>query len=146
MPLEDEVHSTRIADGRANLVIGGDLVVTAEAASLAKIAAGVTRVVLNADAVPTLNQRLDPDGRFDDAPLARAVAAAAGEGGLETLRAIDIAERLMGDAIFANMLMLGFAWQKGGAVVACRDRARHRVECKRRRCEPPRVFAGPARG
>jgi len=111
-PRPADVHSTRVADRRARLVIGGDLVVTAEAASLSKIAPGVTHVILNSDAVPTLNQRLDPDGQFDDAPLARAVAAAAGDDGLETLHATAITERFMGDAIFANMLMLGYAWQK----------------------------------
>ncbi len=110
----DELASTRIVDGSATLVIGADLVVTAESAALAKVAHGHTLVVLNSDAVPTLNQRLDPDAVFDPAPLLRAITLAAGDGQTRTLNASQIALRLMGDTIYANMLMLGYAWQLGG--------------------------------
>lgn len=112
-PRPEDLPCTRIVDGAATLVIGADLIVTAEPAALAKIAKGLTRVVLNTDAVPTLNQRLDPDGIFDAAPLIRSIAMAAGENRMQTLNASEIAERLMGDTIFANMLMLGYAWQQG---------------------------------
>ncbi len=113
-PRPADIETSRVMDGAANLVIAADLVVAAQPAALAKICKGVTRVVLNTDAVPTLNQRLDPNAKFDSGPLLRALAAATGEQGLLQLNAAEIAERLLGDKIYANMLMLGYAWQSGG--------------------------------
>jgi indolepyruvate ferredoxin oxidoreductase len=108
---ETPPHGSRIADGQATLVIAADLVGAAESAALAKIAPGRTRVLLNADAVPTLNQRLDPDAPFDAAGLRRRVVAAAGDGSVMALAATELAERLLGDAIFANLVLLGVAVQ-----------------------------------
>jgi indolepyruvate ferredoxin oxidoreductase len=107
------IRGSRISDARATLLIGGDLVVSAESATLSMLARGRTRVVLNADAVPTLNQRLDPSAGFDPAPLRRAVAGAVGAEAVHALSASRIAERLLGDAIFANLVLLGAAWQLG---------------------------------
>jgi indolepyruvate ferredoxin oxidoreductase len=107
------IHGSRIADAQATLLIGGDLVVSAESATLSLLARGRTRVVLNADAVPTLNQRLDPSAGFDPAPLRLALAQAAGEEAVREVSATEIAERLLGDAIYANLVLLGAAWQRG---------------------------------
>ena len=107
------IRGSRITDARATLLIGGDLVVSAESATLSMLSRGRTQVVLNADAVPTLNQRLDPSAGFDPAPLRLAVSRAAGDGMVSSVSASRIAERLLGDAIFANLVLLGAAWQRG---------------------------------
>src|SRR5690606_4418233 len=49
----EHLFATRIATGEADLVIGCDLVVTAGNEALAKMRAGVTRAVVNADVMPT---------------------------------------------------------------------------------------------
>jgi len=36
-----------------------------------------------------------------------------GDGNLDTINANALAERLLGDAVYANIIMLGFAWQRG---------------------------------
>jgi indolepyruvate ferredoxin oxidoreductase len=36
-----------------------------------------------------------------------------GDGHLDTINANALAERLLGDAVYANIIMLGFAWQRG---------------------------------
>jgi indolepyruvate ferredoxin oxidoreductase len=56
--------------------------------------------------------------RFRDADLAapsrlRAIGQAIGEHNLGTINANVLAERLLGDAVYANIIMLGFAWQRG---------------------------------
>ena len=43
----------------------------------------------------------------------RAIERVLGAGNLETLDANALAETLLGDTVFANMMMLGFAWQQG---------------------------------
>ena len=106
-------HGSRIADGQATLVIAADLVAAAESGALAKMAQGRTQVLLNADAVPTLNQRLDPNAPFDAMALRARLACAAGDQSITTVAATTLAERLLGDAIYANLLLLGAAFQSG---------------------------------
>lgn len=107
----NRIGASRIGDGQATLLIGGDLIVSAASATLAKLAPARAHVVLNTDALPTLNQRLDPSPHFEPAPLRRAVERAAAT--LHTLAATRIAERFFGDAIHANLVLLGAAWQLG---------------------------------
>ncbi len=107
------LHAARIADGGAALVLACDVVASAAPSALAKIRHGATRVVINEDAVPTLNQRLDPDCAFDAAGVGAAIVQAAGAAQCDFVGASAIAEHLVGDAIYANMVMLGFAYQRG---------------------------------
>ena len=109
----EDLACARIVDGAATLLLAADLVVAAEPATRAKIRHGNTHILLNTNAVPTLAQRLDPDGTFDAAPLLRALEQAAGDAAVSRIDASDIALRLMGDTIYCNMLMLGHAWQLG---------------------------------
>ena len=107
------LYAPRIADGNAGLVLACDMIVSAGLPSLAKIAHGVTRVVINEDAVPTMNQRLDPDCAFDSGGSSTAIVQAAGAGNCDFVSAAKIAEHLVGDAIYTNMVMLGYAYQRG---------------------------------
>ena len=107
-----ELHGTRIAHGQATLLMGGDLVVSAESSTLSLLGPN-TQVMLNSDAVPTLNQRLDPMAEFDPTPLRCAIERTVGAETVGAIPATRIAERLLGDAIFANMVLLGAAWQRG---------------------------------
>ena len=61
------------------------------------------------------------------------------------LDATRLAERLLGDAIYSNMLMLGAAWQ-AGLVPLCRpgDPAGDRDQRRRRRGQPERLRASAA--
>ncbi len=109
----DHGHGSRIADRGATLMLACDLVTTASPASFAKIDRGRTRVIGNADLAPTLQQRLDPDSSLDTSPLRDAIVDAAGAPQCEFIAATEIAEQALGDSIYANMVIFGFAWQKG---------------------------------
>ncbi len=112
-PRPEDLHVTRIPEGGAKLLLACDMVVSAGGASLARIGRGRTRVIANADVAPTQDQRLDPESEIDFLPLRGALIEAAGEDGCEFVHATAIAERLLGDSIYANMVLLGFANQKG---------------------------------
>ncbi|UWR15571.1 indolepyruvate ferredoxin oxidoreductase family protein [Sulfitobacter sp. M368] len=108
----DAVHQVRIDEGSADAVIGCDMVVSSAPKASAHYRKG-TRIVLNRAEMPTgdLVLNRDADLRIDDRE-----DVIAGVVGAENLSAFDanaMAERLMGDAVFANVMMLGFAWQKG---------------------------------
>jgi len=106
-----DLNAPRIGQAKAGVVLACDMVATADAQSLSRFDRRRTRAIVNAHAVPTLVQRLDPDAPLDADRLREAIAAAAQ--GCEFLDASGIAEHLLGDSIYANMVLLGFAWQKG---------------------------------
>jgi indolepyruvate ferredoxin oxidoreductase len=109
----DGLHATRIATGEADLVIGCDLVVSAGNEALSKMRARVTRAVINGNVAPTSDFLRDPDWSLPADALRRNVLEAAGEQDIDFVEANDIAVSLLGDAIYTNPLLLGYAWQKG---------------------------------
>jgi indolepyruvate ferredoxin oxidoreductase len=112
-PTQERLHSTRIATGEADLVIGCDLVVTAGNEALSKMRSRVTRAVINADVAPTSDFIRDPDWQMPAEALRRNVLDAAGDEDVDFIDANDLAVSLLGDAIYTNPLLLGYAWQKG---------------------------------
>jgi indolepyruvate ferredoxin oxidoreductase len=107
-----DVHQVRIEDGGADAVIGCDIVVSSAPKASAHYRPG-TRIVLNRAEMPTGDLVLNRDA---DLAIDQREAVIAGVVGADNIAAFDanaMAERLMGDAVFANVMMLGFAWQKG---------------------------------
>jgi indolepyruvate ferredoxin oxidoreductase len=109
----EDIHATRLDTGGADLVLGCDLVVTASAEALAKMAATRTRAVVNASVTPTAEFVRNPNWRLPGSDLQRDVAEACAAGQAQFVAATELATGLMGDAIATNMFMLGYAYQKG---------------------------------
>jgi len=107
------VHQAKIEPGSADALIGCDLVVSSSPKASATYRPGVTRAVVNTAQMPTgdLVQNRDADLNADQrlGEISRAVDAET----LETLDANALAEALIGDSVFANVMMLGAAWQAG---------------------------------
>jgi len=113
-PEQGALHATRIAAGEADAVVGCDMIVTAGDETLSKLRSGRSRVAVSTDIVPTAEFARNPDWRMDTAALLGRLRQACGDGeGLVAVDGIRIATALLGDAIAANMFMLGLAWQKG---------------------------------
>jgi indolepyruvate ferredoxin oxidoreductase len=110
---EDDLHGLHVGQGHADLLLAGDMVVSAGPDTLATLKAGVSRVVLNTHESATADFVLDRDFRLPAARLRRAIVAAAGADHVTQLDATAIATALLGDAIGANLFLLGFAWQQG---------------------------------
>ncbi|MFD2447318.1 DUF6537 domain-containing protein [Vogesella fluminis] len=110
---QDKLHAVRIAAGDANLVLGCDLVVTAAEEALAKMRDGFSHVVVNSYESPTSAFLKNPDVRFPARAMKDAIIEAVGAANFAEVNATRIATALMGDAIAANMFMLGHAWQQG---------------------------------
>lgn len=107
-----KLASTRLAMGEADVVVGCDLLVSAGDEALSRLRPGQARLVVNSAEVPTSDFSRNPDWAMDSAALMGRLQAAAGER-LESLDATALATTLLGDAVFANMLLLGVAWQRG---------------------------------
>jgi len=108
-----DIHAARIATGEADAIIGGDLVVTAGNEAITKTLAGKTRAVVNLAETPTAEFTRNPDWQFPLARMKRRIVDACGEGNVSFIDAQALSLALMGDAIFANTLLLGMAWQQG---------------------------------
>ena len=112
-PSPRDVKAIRVAAGEARLIIGCDLVTAASAKVRSGIRAGETAVVLNTHETLSGEFTRNVDFSFPTRRLVAAVREAAGAGNVVLADANAAALALFGDAIFANMLMLGLAWQSG---------------------------------
>ena len=108
----DDIHQVRIENAGADAVIGCDVVVSSAPKASAHYRRG-SRMVLNTAAMPTGDLVLNRDADLKIGQREKVIAATVGEENLSALNANRLAEKLMGDSVFANVMMLGFAWQKG---------------------------------
>ena len=106
------LSSARLAMGEADVVVGCDLLVTAGDEALSRLRPHSARLVVNSAQIPTSEFARNPDWAMDSSALQARLQAKA-EGRFELLDAATLASALLGDAVFANMLMLGLAWQRG---------------------------------
>ncbi len=108
----DEVHATRIEAGGADVLIGADIVVASGAECIGKVAAGRTALVVNDHVAPTADFARNPDLDLSSTVMRGALERAGGGDGA-FVPATELADALMGDAIYTNILLLGFACQQG---------------------------------
>ena len=109
----DAIYTTKVDIAKADLVIGCDPIVAASAYTLTVMQPGRTFVALNTHGTPTAAFLRNPGWQFPGANCGEAVAQAVGQGGVGAFDAEQVAVKLVGDSIYTNPLMLGFAWQKG---------------------------------
>ncbi len=107
----DETGSPRLAPGAADLVLGCDMVVAAGRSSVPIMQRGRTAAVINTEERLTGAFTRDPDVAFPAGRLMADIEAAAAT--VDRLDASGLATRLLGDAIGANLMLVGWAWQKG---------------------------------
>ncbi|MFC4216108.1 indolepyruvate ferredoxin oxidoreductase family protein [Pseudophaeobacter arcticus] len=108
----DSLNQVRIDQAAADAVIGCDIVVSSAPKASAHYRAG-TRIVLNRAEMPTGDLVLRRDADLMAGVREQQIAAAVGPENLSGFNANEAAEALLGDAVLANVMMLGFAWQKG---------------------------------
>ncbi|MFQ5623070.1 MAG: indolepyruvate ferredoxin oxidoreductase family protein [Paracoccaceae bacterium] len=108
-----DISVVRVAVGEADAVIGGDLVVTAGAQTIGLMARGRTRAVCNSHEIVTGAFTHDADFSLPTDRMGLALRARLGEGALRMIEATKLAETLLGDSIYANVVILGAAWQAG---------------------------------
>ena len=108
----DAIHQVRIDHGAADAVIGCDIVVSS-AAQASVYYGPATKVVLNLAEMPTGDLVLHRDAQLHTDQRESVIRDTVGGENLAGFDANAMAERFLGDTVFANMIMLGFAWQKG---------------------------------
>ena len=107
-----DVHQVRIDQSCADAVIGCDVVVSSAPKASAHYRNG-TRMALNTAEMPTGDLVLNRDASLKVGERVSLIETAIGAGNLMAFDANAAAETLMGDTVYANVMMLGFAWQHG---------------------------------
>ena len=110
---QEDIRTTRVGSASADLVIGCDPLVAANKETWQRLRAGRSHVALNANATPTAAFVTDVNWQN---PAQACVFTLVGNLGAEDVGILDAetaASTLMGDSIYTNPMMLGYAWQRG---------------------------------
>ena len=108
-----DICTTRVGTAGADLIIGCDPIVTANKETMARMQAGRTHVVLNAHSAPTASFVHNGAWQNPGSACQLEIANAVGAGGVGAFNADAAATKLMGDSIYTNPMLLGYAWQRG---------------------------------
>ena len=107
-----ELHSSKISLGRADVLIGCDAVVAAAPENLSRVSKGGD-IVANDHETITGRFTREADFALPVNSLRRQLTKAVEPGHATFCDATDLATKLVGDAVGANLFLLGFAYQKG---------------------------------
>lgn len=108
----EDIAAIRVGAGEADAVIGGDLVVTGGAKTLAQMKTGRTGAAVNSHEITTGDFTLDTEFTIPGRDLEVALQARLRDR-LMLLDATELARVLLGDSIYSNMMTFGAAWQMG---------------------------------
>jgi indolepyruvate ferredoxin oxidoreductase len=108
-----DIRTTHVSMADANLILGCDPLVTAHKETLLRMRPGKTHVALNAHSTPTAAFVTNGDWQNPAAQCIAQITEAVGASGVGVFDADAVATKLMGDSIFINPMILGYAWQKG---------------------------------
>jgi indolepyruvate ferredoxin oxidoreductase len=109
----DAIFTTKVDTAQADLVIACDSIVGAAKYTLTVMQQGRTYVALNTHGTPTAAFVRNADWQFPGGHCESAIRASVGDGLVGAFDAEAVAAALLGDSIYTNPLMLGYAWQQG---------------------------------
>ena len=114
----DDIHAIRVSAGKADLVLGCDLVVSGSRKVLGAVRENHTVFVTNTAEVMPGDFARSADFSLPTERLRKAIRSAAGERNAHFFDATRTASALFGNSLGANMFMLGFACQLGALPVS----------------------------
>jgi indolepyruvate ferredoxin oxidoreductase len=110
---QEDSRTTRVSMASADLVIGCDPIVVAGKETVLRMRQGRTHVALNSHSAPTAAFVSQPNWTNPGDECLAEIARVVGEDGVGAFDADAIATQFLGDSIYTNPIMLGYAWQKG---------------------------------
>lgn len=108
-----EIYGARVPAGEGQLLLGADLVVSSGQDSLLRLNPLTAAAVVNNHDSPTADFTHNPDSPFPEQAMEQAINAAVSDNNGHFLDATALGLALLGDAMASNMILLGYAWQKG---------------------------------
>jgi indolepyruvate ferredoxin oxidoreductase len=115
---QEAIRTTRVGMAAADLIIGCDPIVTASKETVLRMRQGRTCVALNGHGTPTAAFVKNGEWANPSDACADEIGKAVGAHNLAAFNAEELASKVMGDSIYTNPMMLGYAWQKGWVPLA----------------------------
>jgi len=109
----EDISTIRIAAGGADLLLGCDLVTSASERNLSRLAAGRSHAVVNSHEVMPAQFTNDANFMLPSENMMLQLQARISRNNVHFADATAYAKKLLGNSLAANLLTLGFAWQKG---------------------------------
>ena len=109
----EAIHTTKVDTAQADLVIACDSIVGANRYTLTVMQQGRTFVALNTHGTPTAGFVKNADWQSPAANCEAVIRASVGEALVGAFDAEQVAVEMLGDSIYTNPLLLGYAWQQG---------------------------------
>ena len=115
---QDDIRTTRVSMAAADLIIGCDPIVAAGKETALRMRAGRTHVALNSHSTPTAAFVKNANWQNPADACVAAIAQAVGADAVGSFDADAAAVKLMGDSLYTNPMLLGYAWQMGWVPLA----------------------------
>ncbi len=109
----DAIFTTKVDTAKADLVIACDSIVGAAKYTLTVMQQGRTYVALNTHGTPTAAFVRNADWQFPGGYCETAIRASVGDALVGAFDAEAVSVAMLGDSIYTNPLMMGYAWQQG---------------------------------
>ncbi len=110
---KDQLRATRIARGKANLLLGADIVTVSSAEGMSRLRKNHTRGVVNEHETVTGAFTRDTEFHIPVEAMKSSIEAATGSGQVRFADVTELSRALTGNTIGANVMMLGIACQAG---------------------------------
>jgi indolepyruvate ferredoxin oxidoreductase len=110
---QQQIQTTRVNMAAADLILGCDPIVSAGKETLSRMFEGRTHVALNSHSTPTAAFVKNTLWQNPAESCAAEIAVVVGVNGLASFDADKLSAHLMGDTLYINPMLLGYAWQKG---------------------------------
>jgi indolepyruvate ferredoxin oxidoreductase len=110
---QDDIRTTRVGMAGADLIIGCDPIVSVAKETLLRMRQGRTHVALNSNSTPTAAFVKNANWQNPAAQCVAEIIEVVGQTAVGVFDADAASTRLLGDSIYTNPMMLGYAWQKG---------------------------------
>ena len=108
-----DIHTTKVDTAQADLVIACDSIVGANKYTMSVMQQGRTFVALNTHGTPTAAFVKNTEWQFPGGSCETAIRNSVGDALVGAFDAEQVAVQLLGDSIYTNPLILGYAWQVG---------------------------------
>nr|WP_315595198.1 indolepyruvate ferredoxin oxidoreductase family protein [uncultured Cupriavidus sp.] len=110
---ESEIPASRIGEGKADLLLGADLVVSAAADSVSRLASDRTAAVLNLAETPTPEVIRNRDAVLPTQLMHDRIRSRCNPVAFHAMDVGALAMRIFGDTLPTHTVMLGYVWQQG---------------------------------
>jgi indolepyruvate ferredoxin oxidoreductase len=117
-PRPEDIRSIRISPEEADVVLACDMVVAGSKKALSDIRPGHTQLFVNLHETYPGDFTRDADFSLPTRRLMRALEERAGVANTHFVEAHRLATALTGEALAANMFMVGYAWQHGALPIS----------------------------